>query len=62
MYKLKIIPVSEKAVKAGHIPKYTIMVFPQKGSAIPQTPELIGELNYCLQDTPLALSAGDLTK
>ena len=54
-YRLKIISVSPASIKAGHLPKYTIMVFPDKGSAIPQTPELIEELNEYLQTYPIKI-------
>ena len=60
MYKIKIIPVTEKQCKAGFFPKYTIMVFPEKGEAVKQTPDLIEELNMCLKNTPLALSGREL--
>lgn len=51
LHKIKLMPVSEKAVKAGHIPKFTIMVFPKMGSAVKQTPELIEKLNEALKDS-----------
>lgn len=60
MYKLKIVPVTEKQIKAGIVPKYSIMVFPESGSAIKQTPELIEELNHCLQNTGFALSGKEV--
>ena len=59
-YRIKILPVTEKQIRASIIPKYTIMVLPEKGGAIRQTPELIKELNMCLENTPLALSGNEV--
>jgi hypothetical protein len=56
-YRIKIVPVQETSIKAGFVPKYSIMIFDSEGgSALKQTPELIEELNECLKNTPLALS------
>lgn len=48
MYRIKILPVTAAQIQAGHRPKYTIMVLPERGSAVPQTPELIADLNQAL--------------
>ena len=61
MFKIRIIPVTESQITAGFAPKYTLQVRMFDGHlAIRQTPELIEELNKCLENTPLALSGNEL--
>ncbi len=64
MYKIKILPVRENSIKAGHIPKYTIQVQHYEDGRfrknIKQDDQLIEELNLCLKRTPLSLSGNEL--
>jgi hypothetical protein len=61
-YRIKILPVTEKQIRASIIPKYTIMVLPEKGSAIRPSPELIKELNMCLANTLLGISGNEVAE
>jgi len=60
-YKIRLIPITEAQIKAGFIPKYSFQIRQDNNpNSLKQDDKLIEELNYCLQNTPLAIS-GDGT-